>query len=264
MQFGISTACFYPETVEKSLEKAAKTGYKNIEIFFNTDSEYSDSFISEIKAFTEAHGIAVVSAHPYTSFAEPQYFFSDYQRRYDDGMEIYKHIFHQVAKLGVRIFQFHGAFLKQNVKISPERYAETYMELKKAAAKEGIIFSQENVGRCLCGKKDYIKSLVDILGDEISFTLDIKQAGRSGEDPEEIAKVMKNINMVHINDATETEDCLLPCCGSRNLLGIKKTLDTIGFSGVYMTEVYSKNYSDISDIIESKNKLEKLFSENCK
>ena len=72
MQFGISTACFYPETIEKSLEKIVRTGYKNTEIFFNTDSEYSDSFISEIKAFTEANGIVVVSAHPYTSFAEPQ------------------------------------------------------------------------------------------------------------------------------------------------------------------------------------------------
>lgn len=75
---------------------------------------------------------------------------------------------------------------------------------------------------------------------------------------------MKNINMVHINDATDAEDCLLPCFGGRDLLGIKKTLDGLGFSGVYMTEVYSKNYSGLNDIKESKRALEVLFSEGEK
>ena len=51
MNFGISTACFYPELLEKSLEHARDLGYKDIEIFFNTDSEYSDSFISYINNF---------------------------------------------------------------------------------------------------------------------------------------------------------------------------------------------------------------------
>ena len=73
MNFGISTACFYPELLEKSLEHARDLGYKDIEIFFNTDSEYSDSFISYINNFLKENKMRVISAHPFSSFAEPQY-----------------------------------------------------------------------------------------------------------------------------------------------------------------------------------------------
>lgn len=259
MNFGISTACFYPAPIEDSLRNARDLGYKNIEVFFNTDSEYSDRFMDYLNGFLSENEMTLVSAHPFTSFAEPQYFFSDYKRRYDDGMELYKRVFHQVAKTGCKIFQFHGAFSHQS--ISPERYAEIYLDLKKAANFEGLVFSQENVSRCLCGKKSYLESLKKILGDEITFTLDFKQAGRAGEDPEALALVMRDINMVHINDADENHDCLLPCMGSRDISGLKKTLDSLSFNGVYMTEVYSKNYTSLADIAESKRRLERLFGE---
>ena len=65
MNFGISTACFYPELLEKSLEHARDLGYKDIEIFFNTDSEYSDSFISYINNFLKENKMRVISAHPF-------------------------------------------------------------------------------------------------------------------------------------------------------------------------------------------------------
>ena len=257
MNFGISTACFYPELLEKSLEHARDLGYKDIEIFFNTDSEYSDSFISYINNFLKENKMRVISAHPFSSFAEPQYFFSDYKRRYDDGIEYYKYIFHQVAKTGCKIFQFHGAFLRQQ--ITPELYAEIYIDLKKIASFEGLILSQENVSRCLCGQKSYIEKLKKLLGKEISFTLDLKQAGRAGEDPKELAVVMRDINMVHINDSTADEDCLLPCMGKVNLLEIKNILDGLKFDGFFMTEVYSQNYKNFSEISESKIKLKRLF-----
>lgn len=258
MDFGISTACFYPSSIEDSLSQVISLGYKNTEIFFNTYSEYSDDFISQINNMAKSYGVNIVSAHPYTSFAEPNYFFSDYPRRYRDGIELYKYIFHQTAKTGCRFFQFHGAFLTQN--ILPERYAEVYIDLKNTAADEGLILSQENVGRCLCGKNDYLKSLVDILGNEISFTLDLKQACRSGEKPIILAETMKNINMVHINDRTALDECLLPCMGDLPLSDIKNKLSSLGFDGIYMTEVYSKNFNDVSEVLESKNRLEKLFT----
>ena len=122
-----------------------------------------------------------------------------------------------------------------------------------------MILSQENVSRCLCGQKSYIEKLKKLLGKEISFTLDLKQAGRAGEDPKELAVVMRDINMVHINDSTADEDCLLPCMGKVNLLEIKNILDGLKFDGFFMTEVYSQNYNNFSEISESKIKLKRLF-----
>ena len=44
MSIGVSTACFYPNLTEKSVEYLAKSGIKTIEIFFKSQSETSVRF----------------------------------------------------------------------------------------------------------------------------------------------------------------------------------------------------------------------------
>ena len=51
---GVSTACLYPLETEKAFEYLAKNGIKNTEIFFNTDSELTPSFVSELKQIGRA------------------------------------------------------------------------------------------------------------------------------------------------------------------------------------------------------------------
>ena len=47
--------------------------------------------------------------------------------------------------------------------------------------------------------------------------------------------------------------------GKVNLLEIKNILDGLKFDGFFMTEVYSQNYNNFSEISESKIKLKRLF-----
>ena len=235
-----------------------KSGAKVCEMFFNTSSEISPPFCSEIAKMAADAGIKIDSVHPFSSFIETGYFFSDYARRMEEGIDIYRRYFEGAAQIGARFFVFHGANL--TLAMEPEKYAERLYLLSAAARKEGICLCQENVSRCLAGQIEYVKALKKILGDDISFTLDIKQANRAGQDPFEMAKVMgKNIKLVHINDYNEENDCLLPCRGDFNLKELKNTLDAIGYEGNYIIEVYRKNYTEYSDIEDSYTKLNKLF-----
>lgn len=258
LMIGLSTACFYPLETEKVIEKAAKMGFKDIEVFFNTTSELSMDYVLYLKTICNEYDIKVQSVHPFTSFAEPYFFFTDYIRRFNDGCELYENYFNLAAILGAKIFNFHGDMLQR--KTTPEEYAEIYYKLFILAKKHGIIFSQENVSRCLSGKSDYLKELSNILGNDICFTLDIKQAHRADEDPYDfVEKIGSKTVLVHVNDFDEKNECLLPCYGNYDLRKIIEKMDKFRFKGYYMIEVYSQNYKEYDEIEESKRKLEKLF-----
>lgn len=255
---GISSACFYPQKTEETVSLIAGLGYARAEFFLNTHSEFSHGFLSELKRMCEASGITPVSVHPYFSFAESNTFFSDYDRRFDDGLELYKKYFYSAAAFGAKFFNLHGAFLQVNM--PPEVYAERYTLLRRAALVEGIDLCQENVSRCLCGKADYLKALKDILGEDVSFTLDIKQANRAGEDPLTLAEIMGDkIKLCHINDFDAKNECLLPCSGTFDISKFLGLLKKFGYSGDLITEVYSDNYFCLDEIKASKKRLEKIL-----
>ena len=75
---GISTACLYPLETEKAFEYLAKNEIKNTEIFFNTDSELTPSFVSELKHIALANGVRVYSVHPFMSTSDYYYLFCEY------------------------------------------------------------------------------------------------------------------------------------------------------------------------------------------
>jgi sugar phosphate isomerase/epimerase len=255
---GISSACYYSMPTRDAFMLLLKSGVKVCEMFFNTSSEIAPPFCSEIKKIASDAGVRIDSVHPFSSFIETGYFFSDYEGRIDEGIDIYRRYFEGAAGIGARFFVFHGANLTMN--LSPERYAERLYLLSHAAKEEGVCLCQENVSRCLAGQVEYVRALKSILGNDISFTLDIKQANRAGQDPFEMAKAMgENIKLVHINDYNEENDCLLPCKGNFDLKGLKSTLDGVGYDGNYIIEVYRKNYTEYSDIEDSYTKLNKLF-----
>ncbi len=255
---GISSACYYSMPTKDAFKHLVKSSAKVCEMFFNTSSEISPPFCYEIAKIASDAGIKIDSVHPFSSFIETGFFFSDYAGRIDEGIDIYRRYFEGAAGIGARFFVFHGATL--TLGMAPEKYAERLYTLSQVAKEEGICLCQENVSRCLSGSVEYIKALKDILGDEVSFTLDIKQANRAGQDPFEMARVMgKNIKLVHVNDFNEENDCLLPCYGSFDLKGLKNTLDGIGYNGNYIIEVYRKNYSEYSDIENSYTRLNRLF-----
>ena len=90
MEIGASTSCFYPLETEKSLQKVIDLGFKSAEIFFNSSSELEPDFVMEMKKQADAAGVRILSVHPFSSALENTCIFGEYQRRYDDFIDLYK------------------------------------------------------------------------------------------------------------------------------------------------------------------------------
>ena len=258
MRIGISSGCWYPSLTECSVEKIKDAGFSAAEIFLCDDSETEPSYLKSFKDKLDRAGISVVSVHPFTSFAEQFVFFSGYKRREESAYRYYRKYHEACRILGADIINFHGA----TSPIEPQRYAEIYGRLFREAKEEGLIFCQENVRRFCSGKVDFIAELKRFTEGNIAFTLDVKQALMEGEDLSEMIKVMgKDIQLVHISDSSENKPCLLPGFGSFDIEDLLKKLKNVGYDGYLITEVYSHNYHDDSEIKESQKYLSNILNQ---
>ena len=93
MRIGASTACLYPMMTENSLQTMLELGVKELEIFFNSPSELNKKFVKMLHKMAKNYGASVRSVHPYSSMMEPFMFFTNYERRFNDMMDMYKAYF---------------------------------------------------------------------------------------------------------------------------------------------------------------------------
>lgn len=202
----------------------------------------------------------IPSIHPFTSGMEPMMFFSEYERRIDDGLELYKKYFETAQKLGAGILVFHGD--KKDSAISVGEYAERYSKLYELGKSYNVTVCQENVPRCRCSNIGFISELKRVLGDDVKFVADFKQAIRSEMDVGEMIRAMgKNLLHVHISDSTDRCDCLAPSKGTADLKGLLKLIEECSSAQNAMIELYSHNFSGIDEVIASLQYLNNLITD---
>ncbi|MBE6689132.1 MAG: sugar phosphate isomerase/epimerase [Ruminococcaceae bacterium] len=256
---GISTACFYPMYLEKALERITKFDISVCEIFFNCFSELEMSFVKELKSIADCHGVKVASVHPFLSGLESFLFFSPYDRRFGDGLDIYKKMFEAAQYLGTRYFVLHGAYPASFCGM--DEYVRRYNMISDAALQYGIILTHENVSRTVTADADFISHMNVACNSSINYTFDLKQCIRAENDPLRMIEAMGNkIKNVHINDFDfAKKECRLPCDGNCDILSVLKKLKETGYDGNLIIEVYSDNYSSDDDIVNSISKLRELI-----
>ena len=245
MQIGISTASFYPMLLEDGIALAAELGYRYVELFFNSESEYSPAFCRERRRQLDDFGIQVNSVHPFTSAMEGHLLFSDYLRRTDDALDQYRRYFDAAASLGAKYFTFHGETVRSRglpPSRTDERRFQTYARLCRAAEESGIVFAQENVSWCKSCDPGFLKALYDHVP-QLCFTLDTKQAVRAGRTWEEyVDTVGDRIVNLHVSDYNGQTDCLLPGQGECAFSALFHTLEQCGYTGRAIVEVYRTDY----------------------
>jgi len=247
MKAGVSSACLYPQLLEKSVEDIARFGIKNTEIFINTDSELRPSYVKELKKVLDFYGTSCASMHPFTCAIEPMMFFTNYPRRIKDILDYYKKFFEAMNILDAKIFVFHGN--KSIIPVDESLYFERFLKLSETGRKFNITVAQENVERCQCNNIQFMKNMVAQLGDEAKFVIDIKQAVRSGSDIFEIVNCIgENIAHIHISDNDITHDCLPLGSGTFNIPLLIKSLKQKSFNGSIMIELYRANFFDIQQL----------------
>ena len=261
MVTGISTACLYPLVTEKALDILLEAGFRTFEFFVNCDSEMSDEFLGGLNTRLKEKNASVYSLHFYTAVYEPYMFFSDYQRRFDDGLELYRRYCASAARIGAKVVVFHGD--RRNSELPLEDFCERFYTLSKMARSEGVTLAQENVSRCRSAELSQIREMHRLLGSDIKFTLDIKQAVRAQENPLEVLKEMgADLVNVHVSDNTPEHDCLLPGAGSMDLKTVSATLGEIGYKGPMIIEVYRVNFKEHSELRDAGEYLRGITGEN--
>lgn len=257
IEFGVSSACFYPEETEKSLELTGEYGFRNVELFLNSHSEIEDEFVDKLISVKEKYGLHIVSVHPFASFAESFYLFSNYERRYTDILPMYDRLFEVTAKLGASFFVFHGAKIPGT--ISDEEYCRRFKNLIEMGKKYSIQVCHENVVHHRCQSPDYMKMMRDNIGEDFKMVLDIKQAHRAGFSPYEfIEKLSDAIVHVHISDRNSEKDCITPLKGVFDFPKLFETMEKRGFTGKYIIELYEWSYDTRDEIFEAYKKLQNL------
>lgn len=257
IEYGVSTACFYPEVTENAVKQLAKLNVKTIEIFYNSPSEYQTGFLTEIKKILDTYGMRSISMHPYNSISEPFMFFTNYERRFTDTLEEYKTYFEQMHLVGSEIFVFHGD--RHDSKFPVEQYYERFGMLSEVGKRQGIVVAQENVQRCRSRELSFIEGMKKYLGDAAHFVLDVKQAIRSNLSPFDMLSVMgRQMVHLHINDNDAAHDCLLPGAGDFDFKMLFAQLQQLDYSGAAIIEVYRQNFDQPEEISSSLNFLKKF------
>lgn len=265
MKVGVSSAVFYPLVSEQAIDKVLELGFDTLEFFFNCEYEMSEGFLSVIEEKLCEKGARLLSVHPYTAFAEGVFLFSEYKRRCEEYILKYNEYFQRAKKLGARYFTFHGdrafrGLTDDACTLSPLQ-CEVLNILSENARRKGITLCLENVSWCKSANISYLKEVSKKVP-EIGFTLDLKQARRAGIPVNEYIDVMGDkIMNIHISDFDEQHDCLLPGEGVFDFSDFFRRIKNIGYNGDVITEVYSSNFLEESQLKHSKKFVEGTISQ---
>ena len=260
MRLGVSTACLYPDLLEHSLDLLIERGFKLFEVFVNTFSELEPKYLDDLRGRVQKSGAEICSLHPFTSAFEVTLFFSEYERRTQDGLKFYRQYFEAANRIGAHILVLHGQRNYQKSRISPEQYLESYHRLYCLGQEYGVTVAQENVVQFRSEQSAFIRRMRKELGKECAFVLDLKQAVRAGENPMQMLDAMgERLVHVHLNDHTSEKDCLLPGSGSFDFSSLAQKLEEMKYSGNGVIEVYRDNFGKPEELVQAYRFLSGIF-----
>ena len=250
MEFGISTASFYPQLTEVTLKELSRRGISCAEVFFNTLCEISPSYAQELRRIADGSGLKIVSVHPFTCAFDSFMLFTGYERRLKDALEWHKHYFEAMNILGSGIFVFHGD--RMQGKLPDEEYYRRFAMLRDIGKQFGVIVAQENVERCRSRSLPFLVRMAEYLGGDFAVVFDNKQAFRSGVGANEFIDALgDHIVHVHISDNGPAGDCLPIGKGTADLSSMLFRLRNKGYHGRVLVELYGEYLEDKEEVYES-------------
>ena len=250
MKLGVSTACLYPTETETAMKILMEQGILDFEMFVNCESEIKPPFQKKIKALLAQTGSRLHSIHPFSSVYEPYLLFSAYERRYRDGLELYKRYCDMASNCGASLIVIHGD-RKERTVLPDEGYFERFHGLMEVGEALGVTVAQENVYAYRADNAEFIAKMKNALP-KARFVYDIKQEYRTGVPFLTVAEAMGDrIIHTHISDNTKEQECRLPLTGEVDFARLFSFLKASGFDGAAIIEVYRHNFGEIHEIKQS-------------
>lgn len=238
MRLGLSTSAFYGrwETEESALA-ISRMGLDCAEVFLQTRSEYTREFARCVRE--RLGGVPCTSVHPLgTPFENALISRSPRQRR--DARDVLCSVLDAAAELGSGMYVHHGRH-SPRCEVLPWKMsanAEMIGIISEEAKERGMFVAWENVSWCQLISPQRVLEAKDVLPD-VRFTLDIKQAMKSGYDPSAFARAMGGrLANVHICDWDEAGKLCLPGEGCFDFKAFLSVLDEVGYDGPVIIEPY--------------------------
>ena len=254
MKIGISTSCLYPMYTEQSFEMIAQHGVELTEIFFNANCELQPPFIKQLVEIKNEYGITVSSVHPTMSLAESFVLFSNYERRFYEGIEMYKRYGEIAASLGAKYVIMHGG--KPNGTMDNYGYFDRFAKVAEVVHQNGATLLQENVALFRAGNLETLKNMSDYLGDKAEFCLDVKQSLRGGYSPYDVLHALGGkIKRLHLSDSNSRYDCMIPLDGDFDFKAFLDMAVSCGYKGDAVIEVYRNSFGDPEQLFDAHKKL---------
>lgn len=268
MEIGISTASYFQKfTTEGAVDDIASHGVRLCEIFLNTFSEYVQPYTDMLARRILDNGIRVYSVHSMSTQFEPQ-LFSIHPRQYADGVALYRRVLEAAQSFGATHYVMHGPPLlsgaAKNIQLA--RIVPILVAMRDIAAEYGVTLTLENVSWCILSSPAYTQSLRGAIGEgKLKYTLDVKQALRSGYTPLEYLDAMgTDVENVHLCDAvTDSGGKLLlkmPGHGNFDFAALRSALSQKGYRGPAFIEVYSDMYQSTPALYESLDRMRTVFT----
>lgn len=247
MDCGASTSCFYPMDTLEAIGTLQDAGVKTAEVFLNTFSELEDDFVARMGEQLARSDMKVYSLHPFSSILETFFFASMYDMRVQDGLVLYRRIFALCRRLSIPLMVFHGDHLQTPFPFA--RHCANFARVRDLGREYGVELCQENVSRCKCGRADYILRMRDVLHDDVSFVLDVKQMRRANETPAAMLQAMEgHIRHLHLSDATPLCDCAVPGTGTFDFEALFRALRRQQYAGEAVVELYRGDFGGVQDL----------------
>lgn len=254
MKIGISTSCLYPMYTEQAFKTIAEHKVELTEIFFNANCELQPPFIKQLVEIKNEYGIIVSSIHPTMSLAESFMLFSNYDRRFYEGLEIYKRYGEIASELNAKYVIMHGG--KPNGTMDDYGYFDRFAKVAEVVSQNGATLLQENVALFRAGNLETLGNMSDYLGDSVSFCLDVKQSIRGGYSPYDVLKTLgSKIKHLHLSDNNEKYDCMIPLRGNFDFKDFLTTAKECGYTGDAVVEVYRNAYGEPEELFAAHKKL---------
>lgn len=258
MRVGMSTASLFNRcALEDAPALMAGYGVEICEIFLNTFYEYEAPFAAMLTERVRAAGLTVYSVHAMGTQFEPQ-LFSVHPRQRADAEKILQKIFYAGKLLGARYYVMHGpANLGGAIKnVQFSRIGPITQELCEMARGYGLGIAWENVSWGLYNTPEFGPALFEATNaDDLRFTLDIKQAARSGYAAlaylEKMGDKMVNLHICDYMQGPSRITPMLPGKGEFRYDSLRNALEKIGYAGPAMFEVYSDLYRAEEEMLES-------------
>ena len=254
MKIGISSSCLYPMYTEESFKLIASNGVEVSEIFFNANCELQPPFIKQLSEIKNEYGIALSSIHPTMSLAESFTLFSNYDRRFCEGLDMFKRYGEIASELGAKYVIMHGG--KPNGTMDDHGYFDRFARVAEVVKQNGATLLQENVVNFRAGSLEALEDMSNYLGDEVNFCLDVKQSIRGGYSPYDVLKLLgPKIKHLHLSDSNERYDCMLPLDGNFDFKNFLCEATDCGYVGDAVIEVYRVAFGEPEELFNSHKKL---------